>query len=84
MKKMLLLGVLFVLGWLIAPMTELENRAAAQEPVAPRYTLRPIVEFPDEAVQCYKDGGKGALVADLDAEGDLVEAWEATCLVPVK
>ena len=47
------------------------------------YRLNNVTE-PEHAVQCGKNGGKGAWVFDLDAEGNAVSEMTAVCLTPVK
>ena len=48
------------------------------------FTLRPIEDIAVDAPQCFKDGGRGALVGDLNEEGSIVSAWEAVCVLEVK
>ena len=47
------------------------------------YVLTPIVNFPDDSVACAKEGGRAALVAALDAEGNLAEGWATFCVKAV-
>ena len=49
------------------------------------YSLRAVVNFPDDAVQCFKDGGKAAQVGELNEAGFLIdEMMMPFCLIPEK
>ena len=48
------------------------------------FTLREVVNFPDDAIRCFKDGGKAALVGELNETGDIITEWTTSCLVPTK
>ena len=47
------------------------------------FSLKPVSTNEDVA-ECYKAGGKAALVADLAEDGSLITEWEPHCLVPSK
>ena len=69
----------FILGILVGS-TLIVSASAAEK----TYNLRPIKDILTEAVQCFKDGGRGALVGDLNEHGEVVSAWEAVCVLEVK
>ena len=48
------------------------------------YTLRAVVDFATEPAQCAADGGKAALIAELDETGSLASEWETYCLLESK
>ena len=48
------------------------------------YTLRTIADFAIDPVKCAADGGKAALIAELDETGSLASEWEAYCVLAVK
>ena len=48
------------------------------------YTLRAIADFAIDPVKCAADGGKAALIAELDETGGLASEWEAYCVLAVK
>ena len=47
------------------------------------YLLKPV-SSDEDAVACYKAGGKAALVAEITEDGSIGSAWEPHCLVPSK
>ena len=48
------------------------------------YTLRAVTDFAVDPVKCAADGGKAALIAELDETGSLASEWEAYCVLAVK
>ena len=48
------------------------------------YTLREISDFATEPAKCAADGGRGALIAELDETGALASEWQAYCVLEVK
>ena len=50
----------------------------------PQFSLRAVVNFPEDAIDCAKDGGRGAMVFDLDEAGDSASEWKPFCILPVK
>lgn len=54
-------------------------------PIAPSvFELRHVVIFPDDAIQCAKDKGRAASVADIDEDGYITSPWVSFCILEVK
>ena len=47
------------------------------------YTLRPVTSSAD-TVLCGEDGGKAALIAEINERGTPTTSFEPFCLLPVK
>lgn len=68
--------IVLVIGLLIS-----SGLALAAEKV---YQLRTVIDFAVDPAKCAADGGRGALVAELDETGALASEWEAYCVLEVK
>lgn len=62
-------------------MVGLAGYASAQS--EPAYTIRRVITNTDQP-KCAADGGRGALVFELDSAGQPTSTFEAFCLLPVK